>query len=152
MAFLSVVRAMLSRLSGWPRRVAVLVCLLLAVTSFVHRHTAAAGAQQHGLTSGLGPDQVAIAVQVGAEVSTLVHTGDRVDLVAAAGDPATGDTTAAPTAAALARGVRVLAVLPPAEQFGGGDPTAWLVVATDRGTATALAAARGRQITALLSG
>ena len=43
-------------------------CLLLAATSFVHQHTAAAGSRPDALTRGLAPDQVAVAVQVGGEV------------------------------------------------------------------------------------
>jgi Flp pilus assembly protein CpaB len=142
----------LPRLSGWPRRLAVLTCLLLAATSFVHQHTAA-GDRPDALTRALGPDQVAVAVQVGGEVRAFVHTGDRVDLVAAASQsPDSGDAAPAPTAAqTLARGVRVLALLPPSQGLGV-EATAGLVVAADRSTATALAAARGRQITALLSG
>lgn len=149
----SAVRAALARLSGWPRRAAALACLLIAATSFVHHRAPTAHTGQASLTRALVPGQVAVAVQVGAEVRAFVHPGDRVDLVAAADDPAgPGDPPATPVAsAALARGVAVLALLPPPQQ-AVTDATAGLVVAADRATATALAAARGRQLTALLSG
>ena len=83
---------------------------------------------------------------------SFVHPGDRVDLVASAGAPAPGgDEPLTPAGAlALARGVLVLTVLPAPPDLGS-EATAGLVVAADRATATALAAARGRQITALLS-
>lgn len=140
------------RLSGWPRRLAVVACLLLAASSFVQQR-AGTGARPDAVARGLGPDQVAVAVDVGGEIRSFLRTGDRVDLVAAAGQsPDAVEGTPTPGGSlTLARGLRVLALLPPAQGLGT-ETTAGLLVAADRDTATALAAARGRQMTALLSG
>jgi Flp pilus assembly protein CpaB len=210
-------------LSGWPRRLAALSCLLLAATSFASEHAAAARARHDAvlvatrdlpagasltatdvtaqpwpagrvpatalhaptdvvgrqlagpvvkgeavtanrligseLTLGLSAGEVAVAVQVSADVPSFVHAGDRVDLVATGQPPSSGapvDDAAAGVsttsrATTLAARVRVLAVLPPSGATGS-DATAGLVVIASRDTATGLAAAHGEQLATLLSG
>ena len=79
-----------------------------------------------GLTSGLPRGEVAAVVLTDARVATLIHPGDRVDVLAgspeqsapATASPRSGATTAA--AILVAERVAVLAVLPPTDAQTGG--------------------------------
>ena len=87
-----------------------------------------------GLTSGLPADQVAAPVRLAdLAVTALVHTGDRVDVLATA--------PGAPTAEVVAPGVLVLATSGPVEDASSApDDAGLLVLAVDDATAARLAA------------
>jgi pilus assembly protein CpaB len=106
-----------------------------------------------GLTALLPAGQVAAAIRpADLAVTALVRPGDRVDVLAAAGDGA-GGPPAADGARPVAEGALVLAVpsapggadgTPPAggtDADGAGRPAGLLVLAVDRDTAAGLAAA-----------
>jgi pilus assembly protein CpaB len=94
----------------------------------------------NSLTAGLPPDQLATLVTLaGTGAQSLVQPGDSVDLFSATDESA---------AHALAQQVRVLAVLPPPADAEAVS----IVVAVDRATAPALAAATHASILAMVHG
>jgi pilus assembly protein CpaB len=99
-----------------------------------------------GLTAGLPPGYLATTAPVDAASVAIVHAGDRIDLMAPAGETATGG----PPAHLVADQVLVLAVLPPV------DPTAvrsgTVVVAAQRSTAGLIASAGSAPLVALVRG
>lgn len=109
-----------------------------------------------GLTAGLAPGEVAAAVLTDVAAATLVHPGDRVDILARPVDegalgtrsPSSDTTTAG--AILVAESVVVLAVLPPPDP-GGGSGDAQVIVATDRGTALRIVALQGHHVIAVLA-
>ena len=134
-----------ARLAGWPRRALALCFLALAVVSALGSRTpahprpgpvdtATSGPVNAGLTSGLPPGFVAAPVPLAdAAAAGLMKAGDSVDLLT----PPAADGTAA--AVVIARGLRVLAVLP--ATGSGGQVGAELVVAADEQTELRLATA-----------
>jgi Flp pilus assembly protein CpaB len=92
-----------------------------------------------GLLGGQGSGTVATPVRIAdAGAAGLLHSGDRVDVLAAAQSP---DGTVPPgRARAVALGVPVLAV-PPAPAGAAGDQGALIVLATTREQARVLAGA-----------
>jgi hypothetical protein len=137
-----------ARLAGWPRRVAALTFLALAAVSAIGDQTgtrtsahgqpdsvrtAGRGPASSGLTAGLPPGFVAAPVQVADAAAThLIKAGDWVDLL----EPPAAEGAAA---AVVARGLRVLVVVPAAGS--GGQLGAELVVAADEQTELRLATA-----------
>lgn len=99
------------------------------------------------LTAGLGADQVASTVATAADVSALVHPGDRVDLLAAPADGSETNASGLP-ASVVARDARVLAVLARTAEDATTGTT--LIVATSRSNALVLASASGSRILAVL--
>ncbi len=111
------------------------------------------------LAAGLPAGRLAVPVPiVDANAAALIRPGDRVDLLVgpAAGtsadfgipDPGTVAASAAVSAATIAAGVRVLAVLPGVATVVG-PPAVELIVATDRATALRVAALAGRPVLAV---
>jgi pilus assembly protein CpaB len=104
-----------------------------------------------GLTTGLAAGYVATPVSIESGFATVIHAGDHVDILIG---PAEGTDFATPpgrsdtSAALVAEGVTVLAVLPADAATGAGG--AIVLVATDRGTALRLAALQGRQVVAVV--
>lgn len=201
------VRLAALRFGGWPRRVLVIACLLLAALSAVsaaqpagagkqvvvaardlaagrvitagdvrverwpaaqvpHRgltsmHDAIGGRPATavsigepltiarmigvGLTAGLPPGEVVVTVGLAESPTiTVIHTGDRVDLLHGASS-ADSQTTSA--AAVVARDVPVLAVIEADQEAGA---SAGLAVAVDESTALRLAALSGVALIATL--
>jgi pilus assembly protein CpaB len=106
-----------------------------------------------GLTTGLPAGTVAAAVRTDAGVADLLHPGDHVDVLAGpAGDDDAGipPSVSSPTAAVVAQGVAVLAVLPPSADAVTGDSAARVLIATDRGTALRIVALQTRQVLAVV--
>jgi len=88
--------------------------------------------------AGLGPGLVATPVRIAdADAARLVRPGAVVDVLAAGGGAAGGDVAARLVAAA----VRVLAVPPAADGFGGSQDGALVLLATTGETAARLAGA-----------
>ncbi|PZS19844.1 MAG: Flp pilus assembly protein CpaB [Pseudonocardiales bacterium] len=105
------------------------------------------------LTAGLTHGEVATLVTTDAGFATLIHPGDRVDVLAGPPDDvqsaSPGNTGAAKTLPILvAKAVTVLAVVPSTDTFGGSN-SAQVLVATDRVTALRMVALRGRQVLAV---
>jgi Flp pilus assembly protein CpaB len=212
---------LLARLNRWPRRLAALTCLLLAVASAIVARRADAMRQPGGmndtrvvvaahdlgvgttlglgdltsvawprnlvpagasgdpdrlvgrrlagplrtreavtstrlvgadLTTGLAAGEVATAVPINAALGTVVHAGDRVDIMAGPSDvAAAGAPTADAPAGALlvAKAAAILAVLPATDADGVSGATQVLVV-TDRRTAVQLVAVQGRRVLAVV--
>ena len=149
-----IVVARLVRLGRWPRRVAALLCLLLAAASALsaqHPRTAAAPADGHrpaGLSARLRQGQLAVPVTLSdSAASDYVHVGARIDLFAARD---TGDPAAPQEAALVGSGLQVIDVSAPtrgAQETGGTR----VIVAADRATAARLAALAQNGVLAVLT-
>jgi hypothetical protein len=118
---------LLVRIGRWPRRIAALICLLLAAASAVVPHPAAPSTPGVRLRAG----EVAVPVQI-ARVAASIRPGGEVGVLAPPADDAeSGD------AVLVADHLRVVSV---ARGSGlGDDPAATVVVATDRAGALRLA-------------
>lgn len=106
-----------ARLGRWPRRLAALICLLLAAGSALTPASTgtASGSSAPGVR--LRPGEVAVPVPVSAAGATLARVGARVGLVAPRG--------------LVADRLRVLSIHPP-DQTLSGDTTTVVVVAATR--------------------
>lgn len=135
-------RRLVRRLSGWPRRVAALVCLLLAAVSAVgvgqpHPSAPAGAVAPGGVGSGnrnAHPVR-AMPVRLAAPLAAVVHRGDRIDLLAAPSEPgvaARASPFGAAAAAVVIRHVRVLAVRMPPQALGDGDAVVVVAVRSDQ--------------------
>jgi hypothetical protein len=137
----------LIRLSRWPRRIAALVCLLLAAASTLApaSGTSAPAPAKHvdnPIAAGLAPGQVAIPVTISSgRAAAFVHVGDHVGVLA----PSDETTRTRPDL--VADGLRVLAVSGAADSGGSmtGDAPV-VVVAAGRADAVRLAAAVSRPL------
>ncbi len=144
----------LTRLGRWPRRVAVLACLLLAATSALTTRSGPSAdgprrtpAPANPIAARLRPGQVAAPITVaGGSMSGFLHAGDHVD-VYASGDALAADP-ACTTSTAVGTGVPVLSVADPPAGASG----ARLVVAVDRSAAERLAALQHCDLLAVLDG
>lgn len=98
------------------------------------------------LTTGLGPDSVAVSIALDADVAHLVQAGDRVELIAAPpSDLVDSGGTASRTAETVVRSARVLAMFDrsePATDSGGTQ----LVLAVNRDLALRIAALRSTRM------
>jgi Flp pilus assembly protein CpaB len=123
---------LLARIGRWPRRIAALLCLLLAAGSALVPHApATASSRAHGLGAELRRGEVAVPVPIASGVGS-VRPDDQVGVVA---PPADGDTVS--EAVLVADHLRVITVTQPAEL--AGDTAAVVTVATDRAGALQLA-------------
>ena len=122
---LAPIRRLTVRIGRWPRRIAALICLLLAAGSALAPHTPARATDGPRLHAG----QVAVPVTVSS--AGAVAVGDQVGVLAAPSESG-GD------AALVADHLRVLSV---GSDNAGLTGTAGTVVtvATDRGVAVELA-------------
>lgn len=114
-----------ARVGRWPRRVAALLCLLLAAGSALAPHAPARSNRRPSLRPG------EVAVPVAVQTSTDVAAGDRIGVLAGPSDLGDG-------AALVADQLRVLSVR---AGLGGltGDATTVVTVATTRVAAVQLA-------------
>jgi Flp pilus assembly protein CpaB len=103
------------------------------------------------LTAGLVVGEVATSVPINDALATVVHAGDRVDILAGPPDTPDGAGATGPTVAAVlvAEAAAVLAVLPSPEADGASG-TAQVLVVTDRGTAVRLVALQGSRVLAVV--
>ena len=135
----------LLRLSRWPRRIAALVCLLLAAASTLtpaDRTEPPARQAGNPIATGLSPGQVAVPVPLTSGPATaFVRAGDHVGVLTSSDET----TRAGPTL--VADGLRVLAVSGGA---GAADAlstdTPVILVAADRADAVRLAAVANRAL------
>jgi hypothetical protein len=135
-------RTLLRWLGRWPRRVAALLCLLLAAASAVTDGSAAHPAAKSGSGPRLAAGQVAVPVPV--TVAADAAPGDRVGVLAGPGDDSTtGDLPPPGRATLVADGLRVLSVRDPDSGLTGSDVTI-VVVAASRTLAVRLARYSGR--------
>ena len=133
----------LLRLSRWPRRIAALVCLLLAAASTLvpadgspAPHHSRAG---NPVAAALHAGQVAVPVTVSsARALGFVRTGDHVGILTAP------DETDRAGPELVADGLRVLAVSGDGAALSGDSPV--VVVAADRAQAVRLAAGSARPL------
>ena len=119
-----------ARIGIWPRRIAALICLLLAAGSALAPPPPTATNVRTGLASRLRSNEIAVPVPVSATSAALVRPGDRVGVVAA--DTANRSTL-------VADHLRVLAVRTDSGRLSG---TADAVVVTAATRSDALALAR----------
>ena len=136
-------RTLLTLLRGWPRRVAAVLCLLLAAASALGSGQASGESPPRPapLTAQLLPDEVLVPVTLAERVDFL-HAGDHVDLLAAGPDAAT----------ATSLGIRLLVVRvsqPPSDAFAADRGTR-LLVAAGRATAARIAVVPLGQVVAVL--
>jgi hypothetical protein len=137
-------RRIAARLGRWPRRIACLVCLLLAAASAVSSHSAPTAAADDARNSGAGLRAGQVAVPVAVDVrgtATSVRPGDRVGFVA--GASVDGFAARPDDAVLVADHLRVLA-LENADSGLGSDATVTVVVATSRVNAVRIAGFNGR--------
>ncbi|MGI8761181.1 MAG: RcpC/CpaB family pilus assembly protein [Jatrophihabitantaceae bacterium] len=143
-------RGRLAVLGRWPRRIAAAACLLLAAASALSAQRAPVGTAAPVVpgtpVERLAPGQVAMPVRLAGGAS-FVKPGDRVDLLAAAGDP--GLDAAPATLRIAAEGLLVLAVTEAKPDTGSADGVE-VLVATERTVAARIAALGTRQIFAAL--
>lgn len=127
---------LLLRLSRWPRRIAALVCLLLAAASTLAPADGSPAARKlpgNPIAEALRSGQVAVPVTVAsARAAAIVHAGDHVGVLTAPDE--TG--RAGPTL--VADGLRVLAAAQGGDAMSAEAPV--IVVAADRTEAVQLAA------------
>lgn len=123
-------RHLSARIGLWPRRIAALICLLLAAGSALVPPRPPTVGPPSGLAARLRGDEIAVPVPVGATSAALVRPGDRVGVVAA--DDANRSTL-------VADHLRVLAVRTDSSGLSG---TADAVVVTAASRSEALALAR----------
>ena len=121
-------RDLAARIGRWPRRIAALICLLLAAGSALAPARGPASRVPSGLAARLRAGEIAVPVPVAATSAALVRAGDRIGVVAA-GNPST----------LVADHLRVLTVR---SDPGGLADTADAVVVTAASRAEALALAR----------
>jgi Flp pilus assembly protein CpaB len=131
-----------ARLSRWPRRLAAVLCLLLAAGSAL-APTPAPRAAAPGPAAALRPGQVAVPVAVAAAQADFITRGDRVGVLAAFDPPR--------HAVLIADHLRVLSVRA-ADAALSSDATAVVVLATDRAAAVALAQLSDARPTLILDG
>jgi Flp pilus assembly protein CpaB len=130
-------RRLSARIGVWPRRVAALICLLLAAGSAVVPPQPPTPPVHTGLGSRLRSDEIAVPVPVSATSAALVRPGDRVGVVAAA-DAANRSTL-------VADHLRVLAVRSDSSGLSGSSD-AVVVTAATRSDALALARYSGSRL------
>ena len=134
----------------WPRRLAALACLGLALLAAARQPSARSADENHGVLPG--PGQRAVPVSVAVDPRTYLHTGDIVELLAA---PAGAEYRRAGRRAGAARrggrGTRRRAVHRAAER-PVGDASWPLVVSVDEQAARQIAALDGRSVLAVLAG
>lgn len=141
----------LLRLSRWPRRIAALVCLLLAAaTALAPANDSAAAPKRTGnpIANALRAGQVAVPLTVtSARAAAFVRAGDRVGVFTAPSDTTFGAAAAGETAPSetdraspvlVADGLRVLAAAAADATMSADAPV--IVVAADKPTAARLAA------------
>lgn len=134
---------LLLRLGRWPRRFAVLVCVVLGLSQAVQSHDP--GAARDPLVQ-LADGQVAVPVTLDqGGTDALLRVGQRVGLMASARSSGTGPET--PEATLVGDHLLLLRVsgAPP-----GGIGKSSIVVAADRATALRIAGASGQTILAVL--
>jgi hypothetical protein len=117
----------------------------LAIGSAVSTHLNAAGVRRpSGLAAKLGAEQVAVPVTItDGSAAGFIHVGDHVGLFAA---PADSDAPDSPGSTLIADRLKVVSVLA-TEATDSGQT---ILVATDRETATRIAAAIGGKLLAVL--
>ena len=76
-------RHLSARIGLWPRRIAALLCLLLAAGSALAPPSQPPAARPSGLGARLRADEIAVPVPVSVASAALVRPGDRVGVVAA---------------------------------------------------------------------
>jgi hypothetical protein len=120
-------RHLSARIGLWPRRIAALICLLLAAGSALVPPRPPTARPPIGLAARLRGDEIAVPVPVSATSAALVRPGDRVGVVAA-GNRST----------LVADHLRVLAVRTDSDGLSG-TADAVVVAAASRSDALALA-------------
>lgn len=140
-------RVRLIRLSGWPRRVAALLCLALALLTAVAPRGATSA--DHLVPA---PGQVAVRVELadGGADQHFLRAGDRIDLIAGAADTDPLVGTAAATTERI-DDVRVLEVRPPPPTGLSGDdrqPGTVLIVSADASRADLVTSLANRKVLA----
>jgi hypothetical protein len=137
---------LLLRLSRWPRRIAAVVCLLLAAASTLTPADGSATRSDHQdnpVASALHAGQVAVPLPVGsARAAAFVRTGDHVGVFRTPDDSGSG------TPELIADGLRVLAASASADTLATDEPV--IVVAADPAQAARLAAVAGRSVLVVL--
>ena len=130
------------RLGRWPRRIAALICLLLAAASALSPPaTRTARAAPDGLAARLRAGEVAVPLPVGSTEAGMVGRGDRVGVLASPDPPQ--------HSVLVADHLRVLSVRAPDASLSG-DATAVVVLATDRTAALSLARFSGTRLVLIL--
>jgi hypothetical protein len=143
------VRAEDGLIGRWPRRLAALACLGLALVAAARQPTAHSTRDNTGPVPA--PGQRAAPVSVSVDPRTYLHVGDVVELLAAAADVESlaVDGTPRPAAVVAPRAL-VLSIGQPDTAVGDA---AWpLVVSVDEQSARRIAALGGRQVLAVLAG
>jgi hypothetical protein len=121
----------LARLLRWPRRIAALLCLLLAAATAGRTGPRPAARQAPTpVTARLQSGQVAVPVPVRRDAAAYLRVGQRVSLFA------TSDGSAPAAGGSVGDELLVLALPPPADEQA---ETATVVVAAERTVATRIA-------------
>lgn len=132
----------------WPRRLAALACLLLALLAVARQPTQRAAAQSHGPVPVAG--QRAVPVSVAMDPRAYLQVGDLVELLASsAGESAVFASGPPPLAVVVVPGAVILSIGQP--NVVVGDATWPLVVSVDEQAARRIAALNGRPVLAVLA-
>jgi hypothetical protein len=131
----------------WPRRLAALVCLGLALVAATRQPTASSGDRSRSAVAG--PGQRTVPVSVSVDPRTYLHVRDVVELLAAPGPDLVTGGTPLPAAVVAARAIVVSIGQPNAAV---GDASWSLIVSVDEQSARQIATLGGRHVLAVLSG
>jgi hypothetical protein len=133
----------------WPRRLATLACLLLALLAAARQPTERTAPDSGGPVPVAG--QRALPVGVAADPRAYLHVGDLVELLASpATESAVLSSDPSPLAVVVAPGAVILSIGQP--NGAVGDATWPLVVSVDEQAARRIAALNGRPVLAVLTG
>lgn len=143
----------LAHLGRWPRRLAAMLCLLLAAASALSAQhptsNASAEPANHAsasVISQLPPGLLAVPVTLSDDAAAAyLHSGDRIELYAAP----ESHSGVSPPAALLGTGLLVISVLEPPADTQVRDGT-HVLVAAERTVAARIAAIGGRSILAVV--
>ena len=138
----------LAVLSGWPRRLAAIACLLVAAASALGSVNGSAAPSDvpapQSPAARLPPGEVLVPVELSGRADFL-HPGDHVDLLVSAGDGS--------SEVAASVGTRLLVVQvshPPSQAFAAPDTGSRLLVAASRPVAAKIVAAASGRVIAVL--
>lgn len=143
-------RAERGLIGRWPRRLAALACLALALLAAARQPGARSADENHGVLPG--PGQRAVPVSVAVDPRTYLHAGDVIELLAAPADAESAALAGGPVLPAVVVAARAIVLSIGQPNAKVGDATWPLVVSVDEQAARQIAALDGRSVLAVLAG
>jgi len=132
----------------WPRRLAALVCLALALVAATRQPTGRSADSSRSPVAG--PGQRTVPVSISADPRTYLHLGDVVELLAAPNAEAVPAGSTPPPATVVAGRAVVMSI--GESNATVGNATWPLLVSVDEQAARQIAALNGGVVVAVLAG